>query len=395
MEEYVNHGKKWKDDEVKSLLGEIGSKSMDEISEIHKRTIGGIHSKLIGLAAIDIKENQTTKKEIMKKYKLDDDGYAKAYGRSIQTVKEKKPTDKKISGTKAMLDKIVDLSDRIQIIENKLNIPSNKKKDDSTDKFSEMIKNALQLDKSEIYSDSESDDVKDDKSNDAEDDTNYETLEKLIGKKVLVFDIETTGIPSKKAKYTVGKDEYYDPKKLDKYDSSRIVSIAFCYFDDFQFNKLKKAKVKNYIRMPVDFKSIPDSAVAIHGITYKYAKENGLKLGKIINDNLFESLSECQYIVGHNVLFDTYILLSELWRIEFVDSYNDLYKLLENDKYVCTGELGRNICKLPTKQTEVQYKMPRLNELYEKLCGKADLRFHDSGEDVKAVLQILDKMYDK
>ena len=51
-EKYANIGKSWKDDEVAQLLGEIQKKlSLDQISEIHKRSVGGIRSRLREIAA--------------------------------------------------------------------------------------------------------------------------------------------------------------------------------------------------------------------------------------------------------------------------------------------------------------------------------------------------------
>jgi hypothetical protein len=51
-EKYANLGKSWKDDEVAQLLGEVQKKlSLDQISEIHKRSVGGIRSRLREIAA--------------------------------------------------------------------------------------------------------------------------------------------------------------------------------------------------------------------------------------------------------------------------------------------------------------------------------------------------------
>jgi hypothetical protein len=39
-------GKPWKEEEISQLLSEVGKKTISEIAEIHKRTAGGIRSRL-------------------------------------------------------------------------------------------------------------------------------------------------------------------------------------------------------------------------------------------------------------------------------------------------------------------------------------------------------------
>jgi hypothetical protein len=51
-EKYANLGKSWKDDEVAQLLGEVQKKmTNNQISEIHKRSVGSIRAKLMSIAA--------------------------------------------------------------------------------------------------------------------------------------------------------------------------------------------------------------------------------------------------------------------------------------------------------------------------------------------------------
>ena len=199
-------------------------------------------------------------------------------------------------------------------------------------------------------------------------------IEKLIDKKVLVFDVETTGLPERKSYYAIGIDEYYEPDDIEKYNECRIVSIAWTYLEKFNFDSLNSCAVTTYIRKPIDFINIPNSN--FHGVTYENAKKNGKLLSKIMNDELSDILEDVDYIVGHNVTFDIFVLMSELSRIKFLDNFNILKKILDEKRYLCTGELGRDICKLYTKQKEYKYKMPKLKELYEKLYGDDNVRQH-------------------
>jgi len=54
-------------------------------------------------------------------------------------------------------------------------------------------------------------------------------------------------------------------------------------------------------------------------------------------------------------------------------------------------EFGRNICKIPPQIKNQQYKKPKLQVLYEKVCKDKNFKFHSAKNDVYAVLLILSK----
>jgi len=221
----------------------------------------------------------------------------------------------------------------------------------------------------------------------------FTSMNNLINTKVLIFDLETTGVPERKPGYHDGKNEYYDYKMNNKYDSSRIVSVAWCYIENFNKQSLTNM-INNYetfecIRKPLDFKQIDNSD--FHGITYQTACTKGITLGNIINKEGFgHAILNCDYIVGHNCLFDIFILLNELHRINFINCVKKLDMLLNTNKYVCTGELGKNICKILTKGKG--YKMPRLNELYKHFYKKEPIVQHQAKDDVNTLLEIMNKI---
>lgn len=204
-------------------------------------------------------------------------------------------------------------------------------------------------------------------------------LNYLEGKKVLIFDIETTGIPERRSFMN-----YFSPDQTDKYNSSRLVSIAWAYTNNFRLDKIHDTDIKHFIRKPKDFNKITNSN--IHGITYEIAKEKGKKLSSIMNKYLSDILSECDYVIGHNVIFDINVLLSELYRIKFFGDYNDLKNLLDKKKYVCTMQLGKNICKIRKYN---DYKYPSLDELYYYIFNKKFKNAHNAKGDVKAVIDII------
>lgn len=227
----------------------------------------------------------------------------------------------------------------------------------------------------------------------------YHEFEKIKNKKILIFDLETTGLPEiiKEKKYT--DEEYYDPIDFKKYNSSRIVEIAYVFINDFDFKTIKDLKInidviKKYIRKPIDFNEIPEESIKYHKITYEIAKSKGIVLEKILDDELSDALEQCDYIIGHNIIFDINVLLSELYRLpkdkkhkNIINDYNNLKNIKENKMYLCTARMGQNILK--------KTYMPKLENLYNKLCNKKSIDFHHATDDVYAVLLILQKFIDK
>lgn len=207
----------------------------------------------------------------------------------------------------------------------------------------------------------------------------------LKNKNILVLDIETTGFPDRKPYYATGKDEYYHPSKTKKYKDSRIVSIAWCFMVNFEREGLDNAQISHFIRKPKGFK-IKNSHV--HGIKNKFAKENGISLEEIMGNGLGSALENSDVVIGHNILFDLYVLASELYRNNGSYCYDLAHYYLDEDQYVDTGEIGRHICKLPMKNSAT-YKMPTLSELHTKLCDGKNIKFHSANGDVKAVVNIL------
>ena len=216
-------------------------------------------------------------------------------------------------------------------------------------------------------------------------------MENLIGKRVLVVDLETTGLPCKKR--FNGREIYDDYKINESYNSSRIVSIAWYYDDNFDNKKINYDKINEYIRKPIDFDNIPTTH--IHGISYEQAISEGLELHDIVyNKNLHNNIINSDIIIGHNCLFDINILLNELYRNSFMDTFNYFEQLLLNKHYFCTAETGREICKVMniSKKSTYKYKMPKLSELYYHYFKENPKNSHNASDDVLSTLKILSNM---
>ena len=182
--------------------------------------------------------------------------------------------------------------------------------------------------------------------------------------KVFCFDVETTGLPK-----TKGFDRYYPPYEFDKYDLSRIVSIAVVCDDGFE---------KYSIIRPDTFTILNSE---FHGISQEDAIKNGITLEEFFDNDIVSRLIESTVVTGHNIMFDVHILRSELLRINFFG----LEDILSKKDYYCTMKYGRDYLK--------QYKYPKLGELYQKLFNKNAIKLHNALNDAKYTLECFTKIY--
>lgn len=208
--------------------------------------------------------------------------------------------------------------------------------------------------------------------------------------KLLFFDLETTGLPIfKKSKKLSQISRYYNPTEYRYYDKSRIIQISWCL--DKCNCDTDLDNISNIIIKPDDF-VIENSY--IHGISQKYAMEKGVSFNEAIDTKFKNALVEADYVIAHNAMFDTHILMSELYRYEFHGLYNILKELLDDNKIICTGELGRNITKIPLTYAKF-YKMPRLGEIYKFYYDEEMNNAHNAIFDVYAMMKVFNKiLYD-
>lgn len=165
---------------------------------------------------------------------------------------------------------------------------------------------------------------------------------------ILVIDCETTGLPQRKSFM-----DYYDYQDVDRYASSRIVSIAWVVLDE----NLGKHEEQYYIVRPNGF-VIPTISTQIHGISNVHAIKNGISINDAITkfQEVFTKYPYLKYVVGHNIEFDLHVIKSEMYRAKTYDVLDDFNKL----SAICTMKLGKNL--MP------QSKFPRLVDLY-KICA--------------------------
>lgn len=192
--------------------------------------------------------------------------------------------------------------------------------------------------------------------------------ENIIGKKVFIFDLETTGLFDKKLFY-----KYWDNTV---FDSSRIIEIGYYYSENFGVDFESNNIIHSYLRKPTDFNSIHPKAEEKHGISIEQLKSNGFTFSRILNHDLINILNSCEIIISHNTLFDYYILLNELNRFKLKQTIQYLIDIKTKNNLICT-------CRASG------YK--KLDFIYRSIFEEEPVISHRAGEDVLTLIEIIMK----
>lgn len=183
----------------------------------------------------------------------------------------------------------------------------------------------------------------------------------------LFLNIETNGLPKTKK----GLDKYYHYSDLAKYNSSRIIRIAWVIYD---YNQ-KFVCEKDFLIKPKKF-NIYNSY--IHGITKENALQNGIRIKKAFN-KLQKDIKNVKFIIGHNLPFTMNIVLSEMYRLNLHELINEMLKKTQT----CTAKKTIHVLKIPFMSSG--YKMPSLPELYKYCFNKKMTNHHNSLSDAKNI----------
>jgi DNA polymerase III epsilon subunit-like protein len=187
---------------------------------------------------------------------------------------------------------------------------------------------------------------------------------------VLIFDTETTGLPSTKI---------ISPDTLHLYPY--IVQFSFVLFET---TKKQVIDINDYIVKLKDGITIPTEASDVHGITDKKSKESGLDLERIM-ERFFECLKYTDVIVGHNIEFDINMIRVELLRLIYSNSgskdnlfqenlarikyKHQLHKITNFNNVYCTLKTSVKSygTEAVSKSGKKYLKFAKLSELYERL----------------------------
>ncbi len=173
-------------------------------------------------------------------------------------------------------------------------------------------------------------------------DINFGKSDKTKGE-VLVFDIETTGLP------TSSRD------KIGNFNNwPKVIQLAWILFDD---EGKKISHNADYIKIN---ESIPLRVIEIHGITDEKLKNEGRDAKEVFKEFLAD-LNNCHTVIGHNIEFDGKVLEVDLIRNGFKPS-------ISKKKMVCTMLSSIDYCRIYNSNgRNNSYKYPKLEELYQHL----------------------------
>jgi DNA polymerase III epsilon subunit-like protein len=191
--------------------------------------------------------------------------------------------------------------------------------------------------------------------------------------KVIVFDTETSGLPTTETKPTI---------------------VQFCYVVyDITNNTIDKT-VDAIIKQPKGY-IIPQEAINIHRITNEMCEENGVDLKPILEDFLIDSRS-CDVVIGHNISFDINMVLWSLERLKqedesYVKKCERMIQFMKNSlipKAYCTMKHNIKRCGIQKFGARGPYlKFPKLSELHFVLFQTIPSGLHNALIDVYACLR--------
>ena len=128
--------------------------------------------------------------------------------------------------------------------------------------------------------------------------------------KIIVFDLETTGLPIQ-----TENRKYNNYEDIQFYDTSRIVSICWNIYDETR----EMVSCNYHIIKNTDFDIDNDSyATQINGITKEKSTNYGKDINKILK-NFSDDCKDANQLVAHNIQFDYNIILSECFRYDLKD----------------------------------------------------------------------------
>lgn len=192
------------------------------------------------------------------------------------------------------------------------------------------------------------------------------------GMKILVFDTETTGLPTEKNASILETEKW-----------PYIVQLSYILYDTDNKHVLK---IKDdIIKLPQDIQP-SERSVELHGITKEISNNIGIDIKYALKE-FNECLKECEYVIGHNLSFDKRIIMVESKRNKMKQYFttNGVRKM-----EFCTMKNSVDLCKIEAisiKNGEKYFKYPSQSELHNYLFGYIPNGLHNSMADVIVCLR--------
>ncbi len=182
--------------------------------------------------------------------------------------------------------------------------------------------------------------------------------------KVIIFDVETTGLPERGATL----------ENVDKYPY--IVQFSWMVYDASQ-NRIDNVN-DHIVKIPPEI-TIPIEASNVHGITNDKMRTEGKDINLIL-DIFTKDMLDSQVIVAHNLSFDKTIVQVEYLRNKRINWLGRHRKM----EY-CTMKRSLNICNIYKKNAytgEMTKKYPKLMELHNYWFKTVPNNLHNSLIDI-------------
>lgn len=208
--------------------------------------------------------------------------------------------------------------------------------------------------------------------------------------RILVFDTETTGLPSTKI---------INPDTLNLWP--HIVQFSYIIYDASLNTIVEKSD--SIVKLNSEI-NISEEASKIHSITNEISKKKGINIQKILK-LFFYHLKTVHVLVGHNVSFDINMLKVELLRIIYNDKIRRSERVIKNYKYnfhfilnytniFCTLQESIVFCNINciNKYGKEYLKYPKLLELHQKLFETTPNNLHNSFNDILVTLRCFMKL---
>jgi DNA polymerase III epsilon subunit-like protein len=185
--------------------------------------------------------------------------------------------------------------------------------------------------------------------------------------KVLVFDTETTGLPTER-----------NPSVNDVEKWPYIIQLSFILYDTETIDIIV---CKDHIIRLDDSVYISPESIKVHGITRSQSMRKGIPLMEALND-FNNALKQADWVVGHNISFDKRMIMAESNRLKIPQHFT--YEHGKGKKEFCTMTNAVKMCKIEaiSRTGRSYYKYPKLHEVHEYLFQTTPTGLHDSMGDV-------------
>lgn len=214
------------------------------------------------------------------------------------------------------------------------------------------------------------------------------TIDKMMGKRLLFIKVETTGLPVSK-KNQKPENTYGDPKISKNFDNSRIVQIAWASTVLDENFKAEDIDVRECVRKAdID---ISAESEKIHGLTTDDLKK-GLRLKKLLDGDLGKHIMECDYVLAYNAFFDISILRNEIYRLKYADHGKKMFQIAKHNKIICVGQLAKYIMK--DWKPIYDYQIPPQVTAFEECMGEKPeyMAKHMAGSSLTNTLAIFQEV---